>query len=89
MTERVSQEDERTIRIDRFDFKVRGRTMPGADLYALPTPPLDPSRRDLFQEAPAGVPDSWIDPRQVVDFDQGNVFFSVPRHINASSGRQP
>lgn len=84
-----SREEERTITINKHDFKVPGRTMAAADLYVLPIPPLDPYKHDLFQETPGNGPDTWIDPRQIVDFNQGSVFFSAPRHINASASTQP
>jgi hypothetical protein len=80
-----SGEGERTITINRHDFRVSGRTMAAADLYALPVPPLDPFAHDLYQETPGDSPDCWVDPRQVVNFDQGSRFFSAPRHINASA----
>lgn len=76
---------ERLITINRHQFKVRGRTMSASDLYALSKPPLDPDDYDLFQETPGSSPDTWVNPRQIVDFDQGAVFFSVPRRIGASN----
>lgn len=71
----------RTIVIDNHEFRVEGRLMKGSDLYNLPMPPLDPKQRDLYWDHGSIEPAHWVDPDELVDFHQGEEFFSSPRHV--------
>ena len=68
------------IRIDRNEFDVHSETLTGAELRALPTPPIGPDR-DLFEVVPGGS-DRKIEPTEVVEMRHGLRFFTAPAQIN-------
>jgi len=68
------------IQIDREHFTVQQRTLTGAQLRQLPTPPIGPDR-DLFEVVP-GQPDRKIENNQPVEMHDGLRFFTAPAQIN-------
>lgn len=68
------------IQIDREHFDVKTVTMTGAQLRALPSTPIPPTR-DLFQVVPGGQ-DVKIGDSQVVPLKSGMRFFTAPAQIN-------
>ncbi len=68
------------IQIDRAHFKVSEKQMTGAQLRALPSPPIGPDR-DLFEAVP-GSSDRKIGDTEVVEMRNGLRFFSAPSQIN-------
>ena len=74
------QKDKFEIQIDRVHFTVNKSTMTGAELRALPTPPIGPDR-DLFEVVPGGA-DRKIENVDVVRMRNGLRFFTAPSHIN-------
>lgn len=68
------------IKIDRDHFDVTKEFMTGAELRALPTPPIG-SDRDLFQVVPGG-PDLKIGDTDSVEMKNGERFFTAPAQIN-------
>ena len=74
------QKDKFEIQIDRVHFTVHKSTMTGAELRALPTPPIGPDR-DLFEVVPGGA-DRKIENVDVVRMRNGLRFFTAPSHIN-------
>lgn len=73
------------IQIDREHFTVEQRTMTGAQLRALPTPPIGPDR-DLFEVVPGGT-DRKIESADIVNLRNGMRFFTAPAHINPGAHR--
>jgi hypothetical protein len=71
------------IKIDRTEFKVKEHFLTGAQLRALPTPPIGPDR-DLFEVVPGGS-DEKIADDQKVKMRDGLRFFSAPAQINPGS----
>ncbi|MCS3695011.1 hypothetical protein ABIF07_000211 [Bradyrhizobium elkanii] len=68
------------IKIDRTEFKVKEHFLTGAQLRALPNPPIGPDR-DLFEVVPGGS-DEKIADTQEVKMRDGLRFFSAPAQIN-------
>lgn len=68
------------IQIDRAHFTVTEHQRTGAQLRALPTPPIGPDR-DLFEVVP-GHPDRKITDTDTVEMKSGLRFFTAPAHIN-------
>jgi hypothetical protein len=71
------------IKIDRTEFKVKERFMTGAQLRALPQPPIGPDR-DLFEVVPGGS-DRKIENTEKVRMRDGLRFFTAPAQINPGS----
>jgi Multiubiquitin len=68
------------IKIDRDKFEVEGPTTTGAQLRALPKPPIGPDR-DLFLTVPGPDPDLPVKDDQVVKLKEGMHFFTAPANI--------
>ncbi|UVO35740.1 multiubiquitin domain-containing protein [Bradyrhizobium arachidis] len=68
------------IKIDRTEFKVTEHFLTGAQLRALPSPPIGPDR-DLFEVVPGGS-DEKIADTQKVKMRDGLRFFTAPAQIN-------
>ena len=68
------------IKIDRTEFKVKEHFRTGAQLRALPNPPIGPDR-DLFEVVPGGS-DEKIADTQEVKMRDGLRFFTAPAQIN-------
>ncbi|MDA9529011.1 multiubiquitin domain-containing protein [Bradyrhizobium sp. CCBAU 25338] len=68
------------IKIDRTEFKVTEHFLTGAQLRALPNPPIGPDR-DLFEVVPGGS-DEKIADTQKVKMRDGLRFFTAPAQIN-------
>ncbi|MCK1745768.1 multiubiquitin domain-containing protein [Bradyrhizobium sp. 139] len=68
------------IKIDRTEFKVKEHFLTGAQLRALPNPPIGPDR-DLFEVVPGGS-DEKIADTQKVKMRDGLRFFTAPAQIN-------
>ncbi|OSJ08867.1 hypothetical protein BST63_27360 [Bradyrhizobium canariense] len=68
------------IKIDRTQFKVKEHFLTGAQLRALPQPPIGPDR-DLFEVVPGGS-DEKIANTQRVKMRDGLRFFTAPAQIN-------
>lgn len=68
------------IRIDRDHFTVEQDALTGAELRALPTPPIGPER-DLFEVVPGGS-DKKIEGATSVEMRNGLRFFTAPAQIN-------
>jgi hypothetical protein len=71
------------IKIDRTEFKVKEHFLTGAQLRALPHPPIGPDR-DLFEVVPGGS-DEKIADTQEVKMRDGLRFFTAPAQINPGS----
>jgi hypothetical protein len=71
------------IKIDRTEFKVKEHFRTGAELRALPNPPIGPDR-DLFEVVPGGS-DEKIAETQKVKMRDGLRFFTAPAQINPGS----
>jgi len=71
------------IKIDRTEFKVKEHFRTGAQLRALPNPPIGPDR-DLFEVVPGGS-DEKIADTQEVKMRDGLRFFTAPAQINPGS----
>ena len=71
------------IKIDRTEFKVKEHVLTGAELRALPNPPIGPDR-DLFEVVPGGS-DEKIAETQKVKMRDGLRFFTAPAQINPGS----
>lgn len=80
-----THEPEFRIQIDRTHYTVHQRTMTGAELRRVPTPPI-PSDRDLYEVRP-GEQDRLIEDTTVVEIRDGLRFFTAPHHINPGSCR--
>jgi hypothetical protein len=74
------------IHIDRVHFTVERDTMTGAELRALPTPPIGPER-DLFEVVPGGT-DRKIEDGHAVLLRNGMRFFTAPSHINPGTAQE-
>lgn len=68
------------IQIDRQHYTVDKPQMTGAELRAVPQPPIG-ENRDLF-EVVHGNADRKIGDTEVVKIHNGQRFFTAPRHIN-------
>lgn len=68
------------IQIDRVHFTVTQTEMNGAELRALPNPPIGPER-DLFEVVP-GQPDRKLSNDSVVEIRDGKRLFTAPGQIN-------
>lgn len=90
MTAGAPHHDVFHIEIDHDRFTVEGPTATGAELRALPKPPVGPDR-DLWLEVPGPEPDQLIEPDTVLELRDGMHFFTAPSHItpgrHAASGR--
>ena len=79
-TEKTDHEPKFQIQIDRVHYTVSKPKMTGAELRALPSPPIGPDR-DLFEVVPGGT-DRKINEGDVVAMANGKRFFTAPAHIN-------
>jgi len=79
----AEQPKKHPIFIDHVKFDVTEDTLTGAQLRALPTPPV-PADRDLFLEVPGGE-DRLIADEDTIDIRNGEHFFTVPKTINPGS----
>jgi Multiubiquitin len=68
------------IQIDRAHFTVAQDQLRGAQLRALPNPPIG-SDRDLYEIRP-GNPDLLIGDSEAVKMHDGLRFFTAPKQIN-------
>lgn len=67
------------IHIDREMFKVDQETITGAELRALPTPPIG-ADRNLYRVVPGGQ-DVRINDADVVDLERGMHFVTAPKNV--------
>lgn len=74
-----------SIKIDRDPFKVESETIAGAELRALPTPPVG-ADRDLFLVVPGGQ-DKLIGDNEIVTVHEGAHFITIPRNVTPGSVR--
>jgi hypothetical protein len=72
--------DQFQIHIDRTHITVTKTEMTGAELRALPTPPIGEDR-DLFEVVP-GQPDRKVGLNDIVKIRNGQRFFTAPALIN-------
>lgn len=72
--------DQVQIQIDHDHFTVPAGSMTGAQLRALPSPPLGPEL-DLWEDVP-GSNDRLIGDDEVVQLRNGQRFFTAPATIN-------
>ena len=75
-----------SIKIDRDPFKVDSETITGAELRALPTPPVG-SDRDLFLVVPGGQ-DRLVGDDEIVTLREGAHFITAPRNVTPGSGHR-
>lgn len=68
-----------SIHVDNKLFKVEESSLTGAELRALPEPPIS-SEFDLFLVVPGGL-DQLVGDDQVVELREGQHFVSVPRDV--------
>jgi hypothetical protein len=68
------------IKIDRTMYRVHESVLTGAQLRALPKPPIGPDR-DLFEVVPGGS-DLKIEADTRVEMRNGLRFFTAPAQIN-------
>ena len=68
------------IKIDRTEYKVQERKLNGAQLRALPRPPIGPDR-DVFEVVPGGS-DRKIEASTEIRMHDGLRFFTAPAQIN-------
>ncbi len=68
-----------SIHIDRETFKVDQETMTGAELRALPKPPIGEDR-NLYRVVPGGQ-DVKVNDRDVVDLKPGMHFVTAPKNV--------
>lgn len=68
------------IQIDRVHYEVAETHLTGAQLRALPNPPIGPDR-DLFEVVPGGT-DLKLGDADVVEMRNGERFFTAPAQIN-------
>jgi multiubiquitin len=71
------------IQIDRVHYTVDKHYLTGAEIRALPNPPVGPDR-DLFEVVPGGT-DRKIENDMPVEMRDGLRFFTAPAHINPGS----
>lgn len=76
-----------SIHVDNKLFKVGQATITGAELRALPQPPIGPDR-ELIQVVPGGL-DIVINDGDVIELREGEHFVSTPRNVTpgAADGR--
>ena len=77
----MAKEHEITIHIDKKMYKVQGPTMNGAQIRAVPMPPIG-SDRDLFLVVPGQKDDRKIGDAEIVELKEGMHFYSAPTTIN-------
>ena len=84
MTEHQTETDKKVhkfnIKIDREHFEVTKEVMTGAELRALPNPPIG-SGFDLFEVVPGGT-DRKLADTDTVEIKNGMRFFTAPAQIN-------
>lgn len=68
------------IKIDRDHFDITQEVMTGAELRALPAPPIGPEL-DLFEVVPGGT-DRKLANTDTVEIKNGMRFFTAPAQIN-------
>jgi hypothetical protein len=73
------------IKIDGHSFWIEPAPISGADLRALPIPPIGADRQ-LFQIFAGTQADLMIADDQIVDLENGVEFFSSPLTITAGQG---
>jgi hypothetical protein len=81
MMSTAQQIDHFEIAVDREPFRVEQPTLTGAELRALPKPPIGPDR-DLYEEVPGPSDDILISDDQPIQMRNGLHFFSTPHTIN-------
>lgn len=86
-SERDDKEDGHAIPIfiDDVKYEAPSRRMTGADLRALPRPPIG-ADRDLWLETPGPKDDVLIRPEQTYDVRPGSKFYTAPSTINPGAG---
>ena len=72
------------IFIDKEQFKVEQDHMTGAELRALPAPPIGDDRI-LYQVVPGGGDDIPVGDDHLVDLKRGMHFVTAPKNINAGA----
>jgi len=77
----MAKEHEINIHIDKKMYKVQGPTMTGAQIRAVPTPPIGPDR-DLYRVVPGQGDDPKIGDTEIVELKEGMHFYSAPPTIN-------
>ena len=77
-----------TIHIDKATFQVDQKSMTGAELRALPTPPIA-ADRDLFEVVPGPADDILIGNDQAVELKDGMHFFTAPSTITPGVDAPP
>jgi hypothetical protein len=75
----VGKPEEIVVFIDKVQFKVAEGSLTGAQLRALPSPPIG-ADRDLYEEVPGGE-DLLIDGGTSVTLKEGMHFFTTPHSI--------
>jgi hypothetical protein len=70
-----------SIMLNNLTFRVGGSAITGAAVRALPTPPVDPDY-DLFRVDTGGA-DLLVRDLEVIEVEDGDRFFTVPRLILA------
>jgi Multiubiquitin len=68
------------IHIDREHFTVESQSLTGAQIRALPSPPIGPER-DLYEEVPGPQDDRRIADDDTVQLRNGMHFFTAPGTI--------
>lgn len=76
-----------SITLNGLTFRVEGAAITGAALRALPTPPVDPDY-DVFR-VDAGGTDLLVRDQEVIEVEDGDGFFTVPRLILAGFAETP
>lgn len=82
VTERAAEKPNKkfNIQIDRQHYTLTAERMTGAEIRAVPSPPIPPDR-DLFEVMP-GHPDRKIGDTDPVEIHNGLRFFTAPGTIN-------
>ena len=71
------------IQIDRTHYQISRNRLTGAELRAIPTPPIPPDR-DIFEVIP-GRPDRKVEAEDRILVRDGLRFFTAPNTINPGS----
>lgn len=83
--DRPKPEKRAIIKIDRTEYTVHEKSLTGAQLRALPRPPIGPER-DLFEVVPGGT-DRKIENSPFVKIRDGMRFFTAPAQINPGAAK--
>lgn len=74
-----------SIHIDKDHFKVEQHVMTGAELRALPNPPI-PASRDLLLVVPGGL-DKVVEDGDQIDIKDGLHLVTAPREVTPGANR--